>query len=80
MLYYANKDLEEVMEKQSPRRELAIRIIKSKDSSDLQFWQKKTPQERIDAVEFLRSQYYSLCGCTTIPRITPIIQFRDPRS
>lgn len=65
------------MGKRSSRRDLAVHIIKKNDnSSDLQFWQEKSPQERINAVEFLRSQYYSLCGCTSIPRIAPIIQFR----
>ncbi len=65
------------MENRSSRRDLPVHIIKKNDTtSDLQFWQEKTPQERIDAVEFLRRQYYSLCGCTAIPRITPIIQFR----
>jgi len=65
------------MENRSLHRNLAVHIIKKNDNtSDLQFWQQKTPQERINAVEFLRSQYYSLCGCTTIPRITRIIQFR----
>lgn len=65
------------MEKRSSRRDLPVHIIKKNDNtSDLQFWQEKTSQERIDAVEFLRKQYYSLCGCTTIPRITRIIQFR----
>jgi hypothetical protein len=65
------------MEKQSSRKDLPVRIIKKNDdTSDLQFWQEKTPQERIDAVEFLRRQYYSLCGYTAIPRITQIIQLR----
>lgn len=66
------------MEKQSSRRDLAVNIIKKDDnSSDLQFWQEKTPEDRINAVEFLRRQHYSLCGFTSIPRITRIIQFRD---
>jgi hypothetical protein len=66
------------MMERSARKNLPVTIIKkSEDSSDLQFWQKKTPQERIDAVEFLRSQYYSLSGCKTTPRITPVIQFRS---
>jgi hypothetical protein len=67
------------MGKRSSRRDLAVHIIKKNDNiSDLQFWQKKTPQERINAVEFLRRQYYSLCGYTDIPRITQVIQFRAP--
>ena len=65
------------MEKRSSRRDLPVHIIKKNgNGSDLQFWQEKTPQDRINAVEFLRRQYYSLCGCTVIPRITQIIQFR----
>ena len=66
-----------IMEKQSARRDLTVHIVDRKDNtSDLQFWQKKTPQERINAVEFLRKQYYSLCGFTTIPRIAKDINFR----
>lgn len=69
------------MENRSLRRDMAVHIIKKNDNtSDLQFWQQKTPQERINAVEFLRSQYYSLCGYTTIPRIIKFIQFRAHHS
>jgi hypothetical protein len=69
------------MGKRSSYRALAVHIVKKNDNaSDLQFWLEKTPQERIDAVEFLRSQYYSLCGCTTIPRITRVIQLRKPHT
>ena len=63
------------MENQSLRTDLAVNIIKKNDNtSDLQFWQHKTPRERINAVEFLRRQYYFLCGCSSIPRIAHIIQ------
>ena len=66
-----------MMEKQSAHRDLTVQIIKRNDhSSDLKFWQEKTPQERVNAVEFLREHYYSLCGFTAIPRITRDIQFR----
>jgi hypothetical protein len=69
------------MGKRSSRRDLAVHVIKRSDNtSDLQFWQEKTPQERINAVEFLRRQYYSLCGYTAIPRIAQIIQFRANRT
>lgn len=67
------------MEEQSLRSDLAVHIIKkNNNSSDLQFWQEKTPQERINAVEFLRKQYYALSGYTSVPRITRIIHFRAP--
>ena len=66
------------MEKELSRKDLEIHIIKKNDNntSDLQFWQEKTPEERINAVEFLRSQYYALCGYKSIPRITRTIQIR----
>lgn len=66
---------------QRSRKNLPIHIVKrDNNSSDLQFWLHKTPQERIDAVESLRKQYYSLCGCSDIPRITQIIQVRAYRT
>ena len=38
-----------------------IRIISQKaEKSDFIFWKNKSFAERIDAIEFLRNQYYSL--------------------
>ena len=69
------------MSKHRARKEMAVHIVeKNHNGSDLAFWQTKTPQERINAVEFLRSQYYSLSGYTEIPRITYTIQFRTNRT
>ncbi len=51
-------------------------IHKSDKNTDLLFWLKKTPEERIDAVEFLRSQHYVLSGYKSIPRFVPGVQIR----
>ena len=40
-------------------KHLQIRSIKDEDN-DLEYWQKRSAQERIDAIEFLRSQYQEL--------------------
>lgn len=53
------------------RREGALRFVdKSEEmNADLKYWLSKTPEERLEAVEFLRSQYYALAGYKSIPRI-----------
>jgi hypothetical protein len=35
-------------------------IKKSDDGNDFKFWQSKSYQERIDAIEILRSQYFQM--------------------
>lgn len=35
-------------------------IKKSDDGNDFKFWQSKSYQERIDAIETLRSQYFQM--------------------
>jgi len=58
-------------------RKMEINITsKSDKNADLKFWLKKTPQERIDAVEFLRSQHYALSGYEKLPRLVPILRIR----
>jgi hypothetical protein len=60
------------------RREMPLKIVgKSEKNTDLQFWLAKTSQERVEAVEFLRSQYYALSGYKSIPRIVPTLQIRS---
>ncbi len=60
-------------------RNMQVNIIgKSDKNADLRFWLGKTSQERIEAVEFLRSQYYALSGCKSIPRFIHALQIRTP--
>lgn len=46
-------------------------VIIDKDDEDgtRRFWQKKPPEERLSAVEFLREQYYIIRGYQSVPRI-----------
>jgi hypothetical protein len=52
------------------KRNIAIRISNKEDQEATRlFWQDKSPEERLDAVEFLREQYYVVQGYETVPRI-----------
>ena len=46
-------------------------VIINKDEEDgtRRFWQQKSPEERLSAVEFLREQYYIIRGYQSVPRI-----------
>ena len=50
-IYYYNYMIEKVLSKHSLKDW-------SKIKDDLRYWLSKTPQQRIDAMEFLRRQYY----------------------
>jgi hypothetical protein len=59
------------------RRHIQINVVaKSSKNTDREFWLGKTQEERIEAVEFLRSQHYALSGYKSIPRIIPEIHIR----
>jgi len=42
-------------------------------AADLHYWMKKTPEERLDTVEFLREQFYAIQGYRKIPRIKKVV-------
>ena len=53
------------------KRNLVIRISNKEDEAATRiFWLDKTPEERLEAVELLREQYYVIRGYETVPRIT----------
>ncbi|MBI4370758.1 MAG: helix-turn-helix domain-containing protein [Elusimicrobia bacterium] len=59
------------------RAEMPVRIADAADTgADLRFWLSRPPEERIAAVEFLRSQYYALAGHKTLPRLAHVVQMR----
>lgn len=59
------------------RRDLQVNIIsRFEKNHDLKFWLSKTPEERIEAVEFLRSQYYALAGFKSKPKFIPHLEIR----
>ena len=53
------------------KRKLVIRILSKEDGAATRlFWLDKSAEDRLDAVEFLREQYYIIRGYETVPRIT----------
>jgi hypothetical protein len=56
-------------------RKMSFTIVsKSEKNQDLKYWLKQPPEKRIEAVEFLRSQYYAFNGYKTIPRFIPAVK------
>jgi len=52
-----------------------ISIVDKDDvDSAIAYWQEKTPEERLSAVEFLREQYYIILGFDDIPRISKTVK------
>ena len=53
--------------------------VLEKENADLDrlYWLKKSPEERLSAVEFLREQFYSIQGFTSIPRLTKSINVAE---
>ena len=49
-------------------RKLVI-IDKDDENGTRLFWQQKSPEERLSAVEFLREQFYIIQGYQSVPRI-----------
>ena len=55
-----------------------LKILNKEDVSvDRQFWQEKTTEERLSAVEVLREQYYVIHGLTSTPRILKEVSIRE---
>ncbi len=55
---------------QMDKKSLPIVILDRDDpASDIEFWRKKSPEERLDAVEFLREQCYLAMGIQGQPRL-----------
>jgi transcriptional regulator with XRE-family HTH domain len=55
----------------------AVRIVAKEDPrADLEDWLKKTPEERVGAVEFLRRQMHLVTGKARVPRIRRIVAMR----
>jgi len=52
-------------------------LIKEDVSIDRQFWQEKTTEERLSAVELLREQYYVIQGLTSTPRILKEVSIKE---
>jgi hypothetical protein len=56
-------------------RNLVIRISSRENEAETRrFWLDKSPEERLDAVEFLREQYYVIQGYKEVPRLIKKLQ------
>ena len=52
------------------RNKSEIKFVEKEDGeSSRLYWEKKSAEERLSAVEFLREQYYIIQGYKAIPRI-----------
>jgi hypothetical protein len=49
-------------------KKIVIKEFGDKDDA-IEYWKNKTPEERLDAVELLREQYYVIQGLRSVPRI-----------
>jgi hypothetical protein len=57
------------------KRNLVIRTSSKEDeAATRRFWLDKSPEERLDAVEFLREQYYVIRGYKKVPRLIKKLQ------
>jgi len=61
------------------KRNIAI-IDKGDVDSAVAYWKKKTPEERLSAVEFLREQYYVIQGFKSLPRMSKKLKVVEPAS
>lgn len=46
------------------------------NDESLTFWLSRTPEERVEAVETIRENYYQMLGYRTAPRIKKIIMIK----
>jgi len=57
------------------KRNFVVRILSRENEAETRlFWQSKSPEERLDAVEFLREQYYVIRGYKEVPRLIKKLQ------
>jgi hypothetical protein len=45
---------------------------------DLEYWLSRTPEERVEAVEILRRQFYGVAATARLQRVVRVIK-REPR-
>ena len=59
--------------------EPVVRILDEEDhKGDLEYWLRKTPEERIEAVLHLREQYIISLGFSSPPAIEPCVKIISP--
>jgi hypothetical protein len=61
---------------QKKNRRLVI-VDEGSDEETRRYWQQKSPEERLSAVEFLREQFYIIQGYESVPRIKRELKMAD---
>jgi outer membrane biogenesis lipoprotein LolB len=60
------------------RKDRKLVILDNDDEETTRlFWQQKSPEERLSAVEFLREQFYIIQGYQSVPRIKRELKIVD---
>ncbi len=55
-----------------------IKLVDPKeDDPAIEYWKKKSPEERLDALEVLREQFYIIQGYESVPRLNRIMKLID---
>ena len=52
-------------------------LVEENEELDRLYWIKKSPEERLSAVEFLREQFYAIQGFPSFPRLTKKIHIAE---
>lgn len=66
------------MEKKRNIEPVVTILEKENERDDLKYWSGKTPEERIDAVLYLREQYMIAQGYASPPMIEPVVKIITP--
>ena len=53
---------------------MICRSRREDEEATRRFWSDKSPEERLNAVEFLREQYYVIRGYKEVPRLIKKLQ------
>lgn len=58
------------------RRNWRVRIIRKEQEDELnrEDWASRSPEERVDAVSFLRRQYFAVRGYEDLPRLKRVLR------
>jgi hypothetical protein len=55
-----------------------IKLVEPKeDDNAISYWMQKTSEERLDALELLREQFYIIQGYQSVPRIIRVLKLVD---
>ena len=63
------------------RSHLPIKVLAKENEEETRlFWEGKSPEDRLSAVEFLREQYYAIRGYQVVPSIVREIHILSAES